>query len=40
MFEYLQTSNPEITIGMVKDGLHSIGRQDVIEVLVQYEQSE
>ena len=40
MFEYLKSSNPEITIGMVKDGLHSIGRQDVIEVLIKYEQGE
>lgn len=40
MFEYLKSSNPEITIGMVKDGLHSIGRQDVIEVLIKYEQAD
>jgi len=40
MFEYLQTCNPEITIGNVKDGLHSIGRQDVINVLIKHEQSE
>ena len=40
MFEYLKAQNPEITIGDVKDGLHSIAREDVVRVLVKYEQSE
>ena len=40
MFEYLQTRRPEITIGDVKVGLRSIAREDVVRVLVEYEQSE
>ena len=40
MFEYLQSCHPDITIGNVKDGLHSIAREDVINVLVKYEESE
>ena len=40
MFEYLQTCSPEITVADVKGGLRSIGRQDVIDVLTKYEQSE
>ena len=34
MFEYLGTRKPEITIGDLKDGLRKIGRQDVIEVIL------
>lgn len=40
MFEYLQTRRPEITIGDVKGGLRLIAREDVVLVLVEYEQSE
>ena len=40
MFEYLQAKRPEITIGDVKDALHSIAREDVVRVLLNYEQSE
>jgi len=40
MFEYLQTCSPEMTVADVKGGLHSIGRQNVIDVLTKYEQSE
>ena len=40
MFEFLKTCSPGITIGDIKAGLNSIGRQDVINVLVKYEESE
>ena len=40
MFEYLETLRPEITIADIKDGLHSIVREDVVHVLVKYEKSE
>ena len=40
MFKYLKVHKPKITIGDVKDGLHSIAREDVVRVLVEYEQSE
>ena len=38
MFEYLQADSPETAIGHLKAGLRSIGRQDVIDVLIKYEQ--
>lgn len=38
MFEYLQADSPETMIGHLKAGLRSIGRQDVIDVLIKYEQ--
>ena len=38
MFEYLQADSPETMIGQLKAGLRSIGRQDVIDVLIKYEQ--
>ena len=34
----MQTCSPETTIGRLKAGLRSIGRQDVIDVLIKYEQ--
>ena len=37
MFDYLQTQCPDITIGYFKDKLHSIERDDVVTVLVEYE---
>ena len=40
MFEYLQTTDTEITIGKLKEKLRSIERQDVIDVLVECEKSE
>ena len=40
MFEYLQASRPGITIGDIKNGLCLIAREDVINVLVKYEESE
>ena len=40
MFEYLQTSNPDLAIGEMKCALHSIGRQDVVGVLVKHDESE
>ena len=40
MFKYLKAHKPKITIGDVKDGLHLIAREDVVRVLVEYEQSE
>ena len=38
MFEYLETSKPDITIGDLKDKLHNIGRQDVIDVILKCDQ--
>lgn len=40
MFEYLQTTDTEITIGKLKDKLRLVERQDVIDVLVECEKSE
>ena len=37
MFEYLQTADPDVTIGCLKDGLRKIERHDVIDLLVQHE---
>ncbi|XP_022806783.1 uncharacterized protein LOC111343857 [Stylophora pistillata] len=37
MFEYLQTSDPDVTIGCLKDGLRQIQRLDVINVLILHE---
>ena len=37
MFEYLQTAEPDVTIGCLKDGLRKIERHDVINLLVQHE---
>ena len=38
MFEHLQACSPDLVIGDLKAGLCSIGRRDVINVLVKYEQ--
>lgn len=40
MFEYLETSKPDITIGDLKDKLHNIGRQDVIDVILKCDQAD
>ena len=40
LFEYLQTTDTEITVGKLKDTLRSIERQDVIDVLEECEKSE
>jgi len=39
MFDYLESSRPETTIGKVKEGLQSIGIQDVVDVLIEYQNS-
>ena len=38
MFEYLQACSPDTTIDNLKAGLRSIERQDVINILISYEQ--
>ena len=40
MFEHLQTTDTEMTIGTLKEKLRSVERQDVIDVLVECEKSE
>jgi len=40
MFDYLESSRPETTIGKVKEGLQSIGIQDVVDVLIEYQNCE
>ncbi|XP_027043735.1 uncharacterized protein LOC113671684 isoform X1 [Pocillopora damicornis] len=37
LFEYLQTADPDVTIGCLKVGLRKIERLDVIDLLVQHE---
>lgn len=40
MFEYLQSVMPDITVGVLKDGLAQIDRQDVTSILLEHEKSE
>ena len=40
MFEHLQTTDTEMTIGTLKEKLCSVERPDVIDVLVECEKSE
>ncbi|XP_078382634.1 uncharacterized protein LOC144665279 isoform X2 [Oculina patagonica] len=37
MFEYLESVRPEITVGVLKDGLAQIDRQDVTDILLKHE---
>ncbi len=40
MFEFLQTDNPDIKVGVLKDALAQIERHDVIAILMKHEKSE
>ena len=40
MFEYLQSTDPDLTIGGLKDGLRQIERLDVISILIKHEKCE